>query len=252
MKKVSGIFNFLLLGLVAASHGVDFPDRLAKATATTFPYNMVGQLYFDSGGRSYIGSGTVVRAKSILTAGHNLYDPREGWSTEILFRRAAYGNTFKGENYARRLYLLGGYKQTAKQYGSSSARTFASDTGGARFGVLLAKGASAGWSTNTSQLTNSAVYKLALGYGAEGTHSGDYPLVVNPDKAFYSEYQTFYESSGAYFEGGMSGGPIFVSDSKGNLSVMGVIVSGSDFPYVSGGIRILDATVSTFIQGYLR
>lgn len=251
MKNVFAIFSLALMTLGSVAPAIDYPDTLARSSATSFPYNMTGQVFFDSGRSSYIGSGTVIRPKSILTAGHNLYDPQTGWSTDVLFRRGAYGTNVATEKYGRRIYLLGGYRKSANRYGSESARTFASDTGGVKFGAQLANGGYAGWSTDVSRLSKNGTYKVAVGYGAQEPHDGDFPLQVVPDRAFYSAYRTFHESRGAYFEGGMSGGPVFVSNSNGKLVVLGVIVSGSDYPYRSGGIRILDGTVANFIRNYL-
>jgi hypothetical protein len=43
-----------------------------------------------------------------------------------------------------------------------------------------------------------------------------------------------------------------VTDPNGQKYIAGLIVSGSDYPYASGGIRVLNAAVATFIQNYLR
>jgi len=64
---------FACLALVAPiGRGADFPESTGSQKARTYPYSMIGQLDFDSGRFGYTGSGTVVRPRSILTAGHNL------------------------------------------------------------------------------------------------------------------------------------------------------------------------------------
>lgn len=247
---------FLILGLFAvltspALHAVTYPRTLAQQSARTYPYNLAGQLFFSSGNRDYIGSAVVIRPSSILTAGHNLYDPDTGWSTDLLFRRGTYGNSVLSEQYGSRVYLLSGYRQSATSYGTESLRAFAADTGGIRFSKQLAAGAYAAWSTNTALLTSTTTYKIAVGFGAEGSHDGDYPLYVSPTARFRQTYGGFYENTSIYFEGGMSGGPVFCRDAAGKVYVTGVVVSGSAPPYASGGMRILNSTVASLIRTYL-
>ena len=149
MKRLLALLGAATLVLGVGARAVDNPTRLADDTAQNFPFNLVGQVWFESGNRDYIGSGTVVRPRSILTAGHNLYDPDTGWSTNLVFRRGAYGNAVKTVAYSNRVYLLGGYRQNATYYGQNSVRTFAADTGGVLFGKLLANGGYSGWTTQT-------------------------------------------------------------------------------------------------------
>lgn len=247
---------FLLLALGATSlvaPAAEYPRTLAFDTARSFPYNLVGQLFFAAGNTDYIGSATVIRPSSVLTAGHNLYDPQTGWSTDVLFVRGTYGNSSLSRQTANRLFLLSGYRRNANTYGTEHVYAFAADAGGARFPNPVADGAYAGWTTNRSLLTGTA-YKIAVGYGAEGAHNGDYPLFVTPELGLYQVAGGFYENDSVYFEGGMSGGPLFVRDASGEIYVGGIIVSGSDSPggYVSGGIRVLNPAVATFIRTYLR
>lgn len=252
MKRLVALFSLVLLAASATGYATDYPTVIGQAAAGRAPYNLVGQLFFASGASDFIGSGVVIRDRSILTAGHNLYDADNGWSTDLLFRRAAYGDTVRSENTGKRIYLLGGYRQSVSRYGSSSVRTFASDMGGVRFGAALAKGASAGWLAVPSLLTNASRFKIAIGYAAEEKHTGDYPMKVVPDRGFASTWGSFYESGGAYFEGGMSGGPVFVSGNNGRLYVAAVVVSGSKYPSARGGIRVIDSAASNFIWSYLR
>ncbi|MHA3770976.1 trypsin-like serine peptidase [Verrucomicrobiota bacterium sgz303538] len=252
MKRLVALLSLALAVGGITSQATDYPTQLAKATAARQPFNLIGQVYFASGGDDYIGSGIAIRPRSILTAGHNLYDPDNGWSTDLLFRRGAYGDTVRSEQYAKQIYLLGGYRQSANHYGTSSIRTFASDTGGIRFSGLVANGASAAWAANPSLLTDNYRAKIAVGYGAEGQHSGDFPLYVIPDVRFSSTWGSFYESRGASFEGGMSGGPVFALGNDGKYYVAAIVVSGSDYPIVEGGIRVIDRLTASFIRNYLR
>lgn len=238
------------LALTAAGlFAADYPQPTGATFAHTFPYSVAGQLLFESGGDYYSGSGSVVRPKSVLTAGHNLYDYYGGWSTDILFRRGLYGSTDLSESTPTRLYILGGYRQSVNSYGADDVRAFARDMGGLLFAAPVASGASAGWNSDLRLLTGPG-FKLALGYGGE-FHSGDDLLSVAAKLPFYRVLGGFFENTSVYFEAGMSGGPVFTKDAAGNLYVSGIVVSGSTEP-VAGGIRVIDSTAAAFIRSYLR
>lgn len=251
MKHLLALAAVLLLQLLPAG-AADYPARVAITTARTDPYTLVGQLFFASGRQDYIGSGVVITESGVLTAGHNLYDRNTGWSTELEFRRGAYGDETLEEQFASRVYLLSGYKARANQFGGDNSRTFAVDLGGLRFTRPVANGAYAGWTTDLSRISSQAGLKTIIGYGAERPNVGDYPLTVNTKRGFHRVVGGFWESDGVYFEGGMSGGPVFSRDSRGNLLVSGVVVSASEAPYLAGGIRILNPKGAQLIQSFLQ
>lgn len=253
MKRFLALFLFATAAMSHLALAQEYPRTLSFETARSFPYNVVGQLFFSAGYSDYIGSATVIRASSVLTAGHNLYDPETGWSTDVEFFRGTYGSSVLSRHSASRLYLLSGYRANSYRYGTEHPYSFAADIGGVRFPSQVANGAYAGWTTNRNLITGSA-YKIGVGYGAEGTHSGDYPLFVTPDLGFYQVAGGFYENDSIYFEGGMSGGPLFVRDTDGELYVGAVIVSGWEGSHgdISGGIRVINLTVANFIRNYLR
>ncbi|MDB6172780.1 MAG: serine protease [Chthoniobacteraceae bacterium] len=226
-----------------------YPKPTGAQLAQTFPYSMIGQLLFENGRSFYSGSGTVIRPKSVLTAGHILYDFDGGWSTNLLFQRGLYGKTGLSEQYATRIYVLGGYRESVNRYGGDDVRAFSHDMGGLVFPKPLANGSTAGWSSDTSLLTGTS-YNIAFGYGAE-FHTGDDLLSVVPTAPFESISGAFLENRSLYFESGMSGGPVFARGDKGLLFVSGIVVSGSTDP-VAGGIRALNSTAAAFIQRYLR
>jgi V8-like Glu-specific endopeptidase len=228
----------------------DYPQPTGRTFAHTFPYSMIGQLLFDNGPRTYSGTGTVIRPYSVVTAGHNLYDFDQGWSTNFSFRRGQYGDTAISEKIPNRLFVLAGYQTKVAYYGGDSVRSFSADTGALRFGSPVAKGAYSGWSTDISLVTGAA-YKIALGYGAEFKHTGDDLLFVEPAQSFYQTFNAFYENDTIYIERGMSGGPLFAEDDDGNTYVCGTIVSGAEDP-VSGGVRIFNQKVADLIRNYLR
>ena len=244
MKRTTLLLTFALLPLALIARS---PRPVGVTVAHTFPYSMVGQLTFFSGDGSYVGSGTVVQPFGVLTAGHNLYDAFGGWSTDLVFKRGHYDDTDLTVRYAARSYILAGYQQNVQQYGGDDVRSFARDTGGLSFQLRPAAGSFLGWTTDRNILT-SAAPKAAFGYGAD-IHSGEQLLVVGATP-FHAVYQTFYESDNTGIEAGMSGGPLIATLPDGTRALCGVVISGSDFP-LTGGIRIMNSTVSDFILKYL-
>jgi hypothetical protein len=247
------VLLFVLLTVATAAPAVEVPQPFGQQNARTFPYSMIGQLLFDNGRRSYLGSGTVIRPRSVLTAGHNLFDPRTGWSTDVEFRRSNYGeNDYLSRQFARRLWLLGGYRSNAIYYGPESAWAFAQDMGGLVFRETVGGGGYAGWVADLPLLLESS-NSILLGYGAE-SHSGEELLYVEPNVSFYRIIGPFLENDSIYIEGGMSGGPAFARMDDGQLYVAGVVVSASGDPEsadATGGIRALNAKAATFIRNYL-
>lgn len=246
---VSLVLAAACFGLAEKAGAVNRPQTLPLATARSALFNLVGQIFFTSGGEDYIGSGTVIKPYSVLTAGHNLYDPNSGWSTELEFRRGAYGASTLGDIYAAHIVILAGYTQAANQRGADSVATFAKDAGGLIFLEKPAGGAYAPYSANASLLQRPNV-RGAAGYGAE-QHSGDYPLYVTTTAGFYRTSGAFWENQSISIEGGMSGGPLVSRVGNGPRTVVGVVVSSSG-PPEAGGVRVMDATLVSLIQKSLR
>jgi V8-like Glu-specific endopeptidase len=256
MKTSLPLFALIAFGALAyAADPVTAPAPLAKPEETgvnfarTFPYSMIGQLRFSNGSSWYIGSGTVVKPRSVLTAAHNLWSADDGFSTDILFRRSLAGDSAASAQYARRIYVLSGYRENARQFSSTDPRAFSYDTGGLVFRDPVANGSNAGWWANSALLSGSAPM-LALGYGGE-FHSGNDLLSVAPTQGFYPVAGAFWNNLSVFCESGMSGGPVFSRNADGKLFVTGVVVAGSNEP-ASMGIRILDKTAADFIQQYLK
>ncbi|MDQ3622778.1 MAG: hypothetical protein M3463_09845 [Verrucomicrobiota bacterium] len=235
----------LIAGFTSAV-GIDFPAVVAPEVPRTFPFSMVGQLLFRSGRSYYSGSGTVIGAHSVLTAAHNLYDPVEGWSTRLVFKRGLHGGSALSSQPARRLYVLAGYNTSSLTYGGDSVQAFSHDTGGLVFDSPVADGAAAAWVVDATLLTSPAP-KVAFGYGGE-RHSGEDLLA--------SYAGQFSQVSGGFFEAlmnvepGMSGGPVIAQKASGELAVCAVVVSSSADP-VLGGVRVIAPNVERFIQRYL-
>ena len=256
MKTSLSILAALTLGAApfagaaeAPVAAVAYPQEAGATVTRTFPFSMIGQLLFANGDSWFSGSGTVVRPRSVLTAGHNLWDADGGFSTDILFRRGLAGRADLSEQYASRIYVLSGYRENVRQFKNSDPRAFSYDTGGLVFRAPVAGGANAGWWANPALLTGPAPL-LALGYGGE-FHSGDDLLSVAPTAPFRPIVGAFWDNLSIYCESGMSGGPVFARDTDGKLYLTGVVVAGSSEP-PSAGIRILDRAAAEFIRRYLK
>jgi hypothetical protein len=228
---------------------VDQPAVLGAEVTKRLPYSMAGQLVFRSGSSYYQGSGTVVYTRSLLTAAHNLWDPVNGWSTEVRFNRARTATGSASREQPSRMYVFGSYRTAAARYGQDSVRSFASDLGGLRFNAMPASGMYAGWRADT-RLVGAGAPVLCLGYGGQ-FHSGDELLVVRTSAGFWPVNGAFMESTAVMFESGMSGGPILSEVAPDDLRVVGIVVAGSDDP-PAGGIHVLDAEAASFINTYLR
>lgn len=250
MKRITAIAALLVLGFSLPKLVAADPAPLSVEAAAGFPYSMVGQLVFTSGDGDYQGSGTLIHRRSVLTAGHNLWDEFSGWSTDVEFNRGRHGDEMLSQDIATRLFLFSGYRTTVFKFGSTSEQAFANDLGGLRFAADVAGGTFVGWKAKTSLLLEDANC-IAVGYGAV-THSGDEPLFVEPTGGFEIVRGGFFENYGITFEGGMSGGPVLVEAAPGDWRVMGVIVAGTEKPNPSGGIRALNSAAATFISTYLR
>jgi V8-like Glu-specific endopeptidase len=249
MRKLHSILCALAAAaLPLQAQDVARPALLGGELTKTYPYSMAGQLIFTSGDTDFQGSATVIFKRSVVTAAHNMWDPDNGWSTNVEFNRARDGEQIATRSFATRLFVMGGYQGGAARFGANSLRAFAYDLGGMRFALPLADGSYAGWRADVSLLKGDA-YNVALGYGAD-RHSGDEMLFVEPFLSFYQTYSAFFENDSLTFEGGMSGGPVFAETDSGEMRLVAVIVAGSDDP-PGGGIRALTLPAARFIATYL-
>ncbi len=225
------------------------PQPANEALLHTLPFSMIGKLIFAQGDDWFQGSGTVIRPAAVLTAAHNLWDANRGFSTEILFERARVGETAAGTARPSRIYVLGGYRDSTRRGTATDPRAFAQDLGLLLFPQAVASGAAAGWWANpTLLLTDTPT--LALGYGAQN-HDGTHLLSVATTTAFGSVTSSFFANRSIYYEGGMSGGPLFAPGLKGEWLVAGVVVAGAEDGQ-GGGIRALDQVAAQFIRAYAR
>jgi V8-like Glu-specific endopeptidase len=222
------------------------PTILSYSTSRLSPYRYIGRLAFDSGRYSYIGSGTVVTPRGVLTAAHNVYDPYEGYSTYMVFQRGKYNDAILSKSRPSSMYVLSGYVDNSDYYGSDSNAAFSRDLGALRFSSNVAEGYYASYLPDTSYLTGT-LEKIAVGYGAD-YHTGKVPLTVKTTRRCEKIRTGYYDNAGFIVESGMSGGPVFVRLSNGSLQICAVVISGSDF---DAGVRAVDSAADTFIRSRL-
>ena len=240
---------FLSLAIAALAQTADAPQPTGVALTRTFPFSLVGKLIFQQGADWFQGSGTVIRPNAVLTAAHTLWNAEQGFSTDIVFRRGQYGEVSAGDAIPSRVYVLAGYRDQTRSYSENDPRSFAHDLGALLFPRPLAAGASTGWWASPALLLGEHPM-IALGYGAQ-SHDGNELLSVEPKQGFEQIVDAFYDNRSVYFEGGMSGGPVFVRDTNGALLVAGVVVAGAEDQH-GGGVRALDATAAAFIRAYMK
>ncbi len=211
------------------------------------PYKYVGLLTFDSDGGEYIGSATVIKPYSLLTAGHNLYSEFSGWSTNVVFERGYNFGARESRSTASSLFVLGGYAGLVDSGKSETNLGFSRDMGGVVCFSQPADGFHAAWANSTKLLTGKS-YNMLLGYGAD-IHSGEQLLRSSPSKSFYRIKGSFFENRSCGIESGMSGGPVFAKF-NGSWFVCAVNVSGpSAFVFNRGaGVRAIDADAEILIS----
>jgi hypothetical protein len=241
----------LLMAALAphAEAATSYPKVLPEVYDGIAPFRLVGQLFFKSGSADYLGSGTIIGNRSVLTAGHNIYDGDTGFSTQLEFYRNTRGTRREARQFATRKLLYAGYQAAAGRYGGEDVRSFGRDAAGVQFGTAPWGQQKAAYSSDPDLFRMRHV-QLAIGYGAEGAHDGDYPLFVRPSTSFFRVYGAFAENTSIYVEGGMSGGPLVSQRDNGTYAVIGIVVSASRRP-IAGGVRMMDGGLTTFIRTYL-
>ncbi len=254
----SGRLRNLFFAACLGAASLPFDRAAAQAAPTSVgdlraknPYRFVGLLTFTSDDDVYIGSATVIKPYSLLTAGHNLYSEADGWSTDVIFERSYDFGTRASRVRASGLFVLGGYASLADAGRGETSSGFARDMGGAVCFSRPAKGLYAAWKKGAKLLTGTS-YNMSLGYGAE-VHSGEELLRSAPTRTYYKVKGGFYENRSYGIEAGMSGGPVFAK--KGDSwYVCAVNVSGpGGFIFNRGaGVRAIDDDSATLIDKQLK
>ena len=254
----SGILTKPFLLAAALACGPLLPVEQAAAQAApvsvanlrnTAPYDSVGRLTMRMGTSNRVGSATVIKPYSLLTAGHNLYSKGTGWRTNVVFQRSYHNGTSASSSSASRLFIPGGYAAAVDSGSATTNTAFSRDTGGVICFSRPMNGGHAGWWANTALLTGSA-YNMSLGYGAQVSNGGQLQRSA-PTRAFTLVTGSYYKNATYGLEGGMSGGPVFARSGT-SWYVCAVNVSGPVAVNTGAGVRALDTDTVNLIRNNLQ
>ena len=234
-----------IISLPDRLHAQFYPTEVGEYMTLENPYYYVGKMsasFSTVGGR--VGSGSVIKPYTVLTAAHCLYIKPDGWADGVDFERAKYYANSQNSTYATRFAILGGYSQNSGSNGVNTAKGFSYDAGCFLCVDKPANGGYAGWWANTKGLTSS-IPKMSLGYGA-ANHDGEQLLRSAPTRTFTKSYGSYFTNTSYRIEGGMSGGPVFVK-SNGHWYIAAVNVSGSS---TRAGVRALSTTTTSMLKNF--
>lgn len=258
LRRIPSNAKRLLVPIILATQWLVSGTALAQAAPipvsdllATEPYRFAGLLTFTADGLEYIGSATVIKPYSVLTAGHNLYSEGSGWCTDVIFQRSYNFGSYAAQSSASKLLILGGYAGYVDRGESGYNAAFSRDMGAVVCFSRPADGLYAAWKKDTTLLTGSN-YKMSLGYGGE-VHSGEELLRSSPTRRFFKVATSLYENGSYGIEGGMSGGPVFAK-SRGKWYVCAVNVSGPAENVINrgAGVRAIDTDAATMIRTKLK
>lgn len=250
--QLSTPFKGIATGLDTEPKGMDFniqyvigSDQRSKITTTaSYPWSTQCKLYIRfSDGSNWIGSGTLIQSRYVLTAGHCIHDKnRGGWAT--------------------RVEVVPGMNGSYRPFGNALASRFASSTGWTNdkdrdhdFGVIKLDrtiGNSTGWlgygSFSDSTLNNTTLHIAGYDGDRDGGNSQLYRYGAR-DSISSKRIEYTMDTSG-----GSSGASIYLIQ-NGNRYAAGVNAYERWWwffgtHYMNGGTR-LDSQKFSWIQGWL-
>ncbi len=214
------------------------PAEISAAQTAQAPYRDSGRIQVQQGRFEYIGTASYIRRYTGLTAGHILYSPKTGLSTGIYYQAALYQQS---TSYASAIYfaVLAGYQQAADQSGDDSVAAFGQDMGYLIFNKPAPHDEWAAWSTQPSILMSRGPF-LLFGYAAESFEGDVLASVQHASPYFQDTRPALYQNDAYYTEGGMSGGPVYVSRSDGTMTMVAINVAGTDYSqHAESGARAI-------------
>ena len=204
------------------------PAEISAEQAAEAPYRDSGRIQVQQGRFGYIGTASYIRRYTGLTAGHILYNPKTGLSTELYYQAGLY---IQSTSYATVSYfaVLAGYQQAADQNGPDSDAAFGQDMGYLIFDKPAPNNEWVSWSANPGDLLGSGPF-LLFGYAAE-SFEGDVLASVQHSNPYSPGSVPALVQNGAYYtEGGMSGGPVYVTHFGGAMTMAAINVAGTSYP----------------------
>jgi V8-like Glu-specific endopeptidase len=214
-------------------HGWD--DRFWISNTTSDPYRAVVkvEMDFDGDGRfEYFASGAMISSNDVLTAGHALWDPVDGYAKSVRVIPAASGSS---EPYGSvtvdtsSLNVAGGY--------ISTGGSFSYDIGVINLSSDI--GSSTGWfgmqAVTGSQVTGTTISTA----GYPGDRSGGDYMYGASDTVSYTSGNRLYYTDELDTYAGQSGSPLWWYDAAtGAHTIVGVHTSGGW--WYNGGTLVTD------------
>ena len=228
------------------------PAPIGQPHASVTPYNFTGRVFNVA---ESLGSGTLLRRQTVLTAGHVVYAPTTGFVASTTFERGLYENFVVSRTPVTGVQVLAGFQQARTADAAlgisdeeESLPSFALDQG-----LLLLHDAPVdeNWGNFTYNPAYLSTYPtFILGYPGV-TFDGRTMAYIVPSAGYVAVPPGLYENDDYTAEPGMSGGPIYVAFGKGQQYVAGTLSGGFDDgsgEFNSQFIRQLDNTSRKFID----
>ena len=245
---------------------IQVPHDIGVEHAEAYPYNFTGRVLGLTDTFTEIGSATLIRRHTALTAGHIVFDPIAGFLANASFTRGLYENAAFDQQQVSAVGALSGYQTQVTTFGSNSLEAFARDMG---YLLLDSAPIDENWgtyTTNTALLSAATTQFFVVGYPGV-TFDGRTMAYIVPMTP-YTELGTTQTGTGTttdsgdtgsfsnidyQAEEGMSGGPVYVVPAGTNEQIIaGETVGG--FDDASGEfnfsiIRAINAEANVFLTG---
>jgi hypothetical protein len=266
IPRLNLLLSTAMLGLVAAG----LQPRAAAQSDTTLatfyaiglehaenkPYDFTGRVFVDDSDVAEIGSGTLLRRHTVLTAGHVVYNTTEGFIQSASFSRGRYGNYALSDQQVTSVQVLAGYQtavagDVAAATDEEDLATLETDMG---LMIITAPPVDSDWGNydpDPTQLTNNDG-RFILGY--PGVTFDGRTLAYLVPTAPYVELGEI--DSGAFsnelyiIEQGFSGGPVYAVVNNEQVVVAENTAAQTDTTgeFNLMFVRAIDTTAAKFLQ----
>lgn len=208
-------------------------SRYQIGGTTTFPYRAIVQITFNQGAGSYMCTGWMIGNNTVATAGHCVFD-NGAWASNVRVYPGRNGNsTPYGSCTARTLYSVTGWtqsKDTNYDYGAIK--------------LNCTVGNSTGWfgfRWTSSSMNGQASY--LSGYPGDKSYGTQWRA---DDSIRLSYTRLLYYANDTY--GGMSGAPVWNSNSGCNTCGISIHTNGTDGTSYNHGTRITQDVFNNLIN----
>ena len=266
IPRLKSLLPFAMFGLLTAG----WQPRAAAQSDTTLatfyaiglehaqnpPYDFTGRVFVDDDAEQAIGTGTLLRRHTVLTAGHVVYNPTEGFIQSASFSRGRYGNYDLSDQQVTSVQALAGYQSALASDPNASSdgedlATLESDLG---LMIVTDPPVDNNWGNydaDPTQLTNNAG-RFILGYPGV-TFDGRTMAYIVPTAPYVEMGLT---ATGAYSnelyiaEPGFSGGPVYAVVNNEQVVVAELTAGADDATgeFNAQFVRAFDTTAAKFFQ----